>query len=124
MDPGVGGTVEPGPAPAVGATFVCLGGLLTRVLPDVFPIAPNVLDQRLSYPITYWNGVGLLYVRKQPVAGAATFRERLAPFARLQVVVARAVATYGPASHAQPSGAARPRLPCMRPQPSKSMTET
>src|SRR5687768_7893434 len=40
--------------------FVCLGGLLTRVLPDVFPIAPNVLDQRLSYPITYWNGLGLL----------------------------------------------------------------
>jgi O-antigen ligase len=40
--------------------FVCLGGLASRVLPDVFPIAPNVLDQRLSYPITYWNGVGLL----------------------------------------------------------------
>ena len=45
---------------AAGATFVCLGGLVTRVLPDVFPIAPNVLDQRLSYPITYWNGLGLL----------------------------------------------------------------
>ena len=45
---------------AAGATFVCIGGLLTRVLPDVFPIAPNVLDQRLSYPITYWNGLGLL----------------------------------------------------------------
>ena len=30
------------------------------MLPDVFPIAPNVLDQRLSYPITYWNGLGLL----------------------------------------------------------------
>ena len=45
---------------AGGATFVCLSGLLTRVLPDVFPIAPNVLDQRLSYPITYWNGMGLL----------------------------------------------------------------
>jgi O-antigen ligase len=42
------------------ATFVCLSGLLTRVLPDVFPIAPNVLDQRLSYPITYWNGLGLM----------------------------------------------------------------
>jgi hypothetical protein len=40
--------------------FVCLGGLASRVLPDVFPIAPNVLDQRLSYPITYWNGLGLL----------------------------------------------------------------
>jgi O-antigen ligase len=45
---------------AAGATFVCVGGLMTRVLPDVFPIAPNVLDQRLSYPITYWNGLGLL----------------------------------------------------------------
>jgi O-antigen ligase len=45
---------------AAGATFVCVGGLLTRVLPDVFPIASNVLEQRLSFPITYWNGLGLL----------------------------------------------------------------
>ena len=45
---------------AGGAAFVCIGGLMSRVLPDVFPIAPNVLDQRLSYPITYWNGLGLL----------------------------------------------------------------
>ena len=45
---------------AGGATFVCLGGLASRVLPGVFEIAPNVLDQRLSYPITYWNGVGLI----------------------------------------------------------------
>src|SRR5688572_17707765 len=45
---------------AAAATFVCVGGLLTRVLPDVLPIAPNVLDQRLSYPVTYWNGLGLL----------------------------------------------------------------
>jgi hypothetical protein len=45
---------------AFGATLVCLGGLLSRVLPDVFPIPPNVLEQRLSYPITYWNGLGLL----------------------------------------------------------------
>ena len=45
---------------AGGAAFVCLGGLVTRVLPDIFPIAPNVLEQRLSYPITYWNGLGLI----------------------------------------------------------------
>lgn len=45
---------------AFGATLVCLGGLLTRLLPDAFPIPPNVLEQRLSYPITYWNGLGLL----------------------------------------------------------------
>src|SRR5688572_2354281 len=45
---------------AAAAALVCVGGLLTRVLPDVFPIPPNVLEQRLSYPVTYWNGLGLL----------------------------------------------------------------
>ena len=43
-----------------GAALVCVSGLLTRLLPEVFPIAPNVLDQRLSYPVTYWNALGLL----------------------------------------------------------------
>lgn len=39
---------------------IAIAGLLTRTLPDVFPIPPNVLDERLSYPITYWNGLGLI----------------------------------------------------------------
>lgn len=43
-----------------GAAAVCLGGLATRILPDVFPTAGDVLDQRLSYPVSYWNGLGLL----------------------------------------------------------------
>ena len=34
--------------------------LITRVLPDVWPIAPNLADNRLSYPLTYWNALGLL----------------------------------------------------------------
>ena len=68
---------------AAGATFVCVGGLLTRVLPDVFPIAPNVLDQRLSYPITYWNGVGLLAALAIVFATHFTCSTREHPAARI-----------------------------------------
>ena len=58
-------------------------GLLTRVLPDVFPIAPNVLDQRLSYPITYWNGVGLLAALAIVFATHFTCSTREHPAARV-----------------------------------------
>ena len=75
---------------AGGMTFVCMGGLATRVLPDVFPIAPNVLDQRLSYPITYWNGVGLL------AALAIVFATHLTCSAR-EHVAARVTAAAVPA---------------------------
>ena len=39
---------------------VCLVALVTRVLPEVWPIAPNLGNNRLSYPITYWNALGVL----------------------------------------------------------------
>ena len=68
---------------AGGAAFACLGGLLSRVLPDVFPIAPNVLDQRLSYPITYWNGVGLLAALTIVFATHLTCSAREHPAARV-----------------------------------------
>jgi hypothetical protein len=44
----------------VGASIVCIAGLLTRVLPDVWHTAPDVSNQRLSFPVTYWNTLGLL----------------------------------------------------------------
>jgi hypothetical protein len=44
----------------LGATVVCLAGLISRVLPAVWPTAPDVSNQRLSYPVTYWNTLGLL----------------------------------------------------------------
>lgn len=44
----------------IGASIVCLAGLISRVLPDVWHTAPNVSNQRLSYPVTYWNALGLL----------------------------------------------------------------
>lgn len=39
---------------------VCLVGLVTRVLPELWPIQPHLENGRLSYPLTYWNASGLL----------------------------------------------------------------
>jgi O-antigen ligase len=45
---------------AFGISIVCVAGLVTRVLPNVWHTAPDVSNQRLSYPVTYWNTLGLL----------------------------------------------------------------
>jgi hypothetical protein len=45
---------------AAAAFAVCLCGLVTRLAPDVWPVAPTIADDRLSYPIGYWNALGLL----------------------------------------------------------------
>ena len=45
-----------------GAAAVCVAGLATRVLPDVFPVELTTLPQRLSYPMSYWNALGLMAV--------------------------------------------------------------
>jgi O-antigen ligase len=44
----------------LGASVVCVAGLTSRVLPHVWRTAPNVANERLSYPVTYWNALGLL----------------------------------------------------------------
>jgi len=45
---------------ALGASIVCLAGLISRVAPDAWHTAPDVANERLSYPVTYWNALGLL----------------------------------------------------------------
>jgi hypothetical protein len=45
---------------AVAAFVICGAGLITRLLPEVWPIRPTLQANRLSYPITYWNTLGLL----------------------------------------------------------------
>jgi O-Antigen ligase len=45
---------------AAGSLAVCTVSLITRVLPHVWPVAPGVANNRLSYPITYWNALGIL----------------------------------------------------------------
>ncbi len=45
---------------AAGAFAVCLGGFLSRVAPSAWPIPSGLDTSRISYPVTYWNGLGLL----------------------------------------------------------------
>jgi O-Antigen ligase len=44
----------------IGISVVCVSALITRLLPGVWHTAPDVSNQRLSYPVTYWNALGLL----------------------------------------------------------------
>jgi hypothetical protein len=43
-----------------GSAVVAVIALLSRVLPAWWPTKPGLVDDRLSYPITYWNTLGLL----------------------------------------------------------------
>ena len=45
---------------AAAALVVCACALVTRLLPDLWQIPPTDVDGRLSYPLTYWNALGLL----------------------------------------------------------------
>ncbi|MGB9184637.1 MAG: O-antigen ligase family protein [Solirubrobacteraceae bacterium] len=45
---------------AAGSLVVCTVALISRVLPRVWPISPGVATSRLSYPLTYWNALGIL----------------------------------------------------------------
>jgi O-antigen ligase len=44
----------------IGISVVCAAGLISRLAPDVWHTAPDVSNERLSYPVTYWNALGLL----------------------------------------------------------------
>jgi O-antigen ligase len=45
---------------AIGILFVCTCALITRVLPRVWPVSDSVAVERLSFPVTYWNALGIL----------------------------------------------------------------
>jgi O-antigen ligase len=45
---------------AAAALAVCTVALVTRLAPDVWPIGANLSENRLSYPVTYWNALGLV----------------------------------------------------------------
>jgi O-antigen ligase len=45
---------------AAAAVLVCIAALVTRVAADVWPIALDIHPERLSFPLTYWNALGLL----------------------------------------------------------------
>lgn len=43
-----------------GLALVCLAGLVSRVLPHVWPTGASFAANRLDYPLTYWNAEGML----------------------------------------------------------------
>ena len=44
---------------AAALSAICLAGLLSRLLPDVVAASPNIVSERLSFPLTYWNAMGI-----------------------------------------------------------------
>lgn len=44
----------------VAIIVICTCGLVTRVLPRVWPTTADIANNRLSFPVTYWNVLGLL----------------------------------------------------------------
>lgn len=45
---------------ALGIAVVCIAGLVTRILPELWSAGPNIANNRLSFPVSYWNTLGLL----------------------------------------------------------------
>ena len=43
-----------------GLAAVCLIGLVSRVLPHVWPTTASFFNNRLNYPLTYWNAEGMV----------------------------------------------------------------
>jgi O-antigen ligase len=43
-----------------GLAAVCLVGLVSRVLPHVWPTTASFFENRLNYPLTYWNAEGMI----------------------------------------------------------------
>lgn len=69
-----------------GSSIACLYGLATRLFPDRFGAADPIAGYRLSDPIGYWNGLGLLTA--------------------IAIVLAAGLATYGGRSWARAVAAA------------------
>jgi hypothetical protein len=45
---------------AAGLAVVCACALVTRLAPDVWSVDPGPVGDRLAYPVSYWNGLGLM----------------------------------------------------------------
>jgi hypothetical protein len=45
---------------ALGWFAACVGGFVSRTLPATLSVPPDYAEDRLSYPLTYWNAMGLV----------------------------------------------------------------
>jgi O-antigen ligase len=73
---------------AAAALTVCAIAWITRVAPNVWPIATDVRPQRLSFPLTYWNSLGLLAALGSVALLHLTCGERQAKVVRIAAAAA------------------------------------
>ena len=73
---------------AAAAFVVCLCGLITRLAPDVWTVDAAVAADRLSYPLGYWNALGLLAAVGIVLAFALTSDDREPPLVRVLAAAA------------------------------------
>jgi len=73
---------------AAAIVVVCTVALMTRVLPEVWPIAPNLSNDRLSYPLGYWNSLGILAATGVVLCLHLTADERERPVVRVVAAAA------------------------------------
>ena len=73
---------------AAAAFVVCLCGLVTRLAPDVWSVGPSPANERLSYPLGYWNALGLLAAVGTVMSFALTADDREAPVVRVLAAAA------------------------------------
>src|SRR3954451_1054015 len=73
---------------ALGGVVVCLGSLITRILPRVWTVSAGFHRDRLSYPLTYWNGLGLLAAITIVLCVYLTSAQREKPVVRLLAAAA------------------------------------
>jgi O-antigen ligase len=73
----------------VGMFAVCLTGLLSRTRPPVFPVEPGPSDdERLNFPLTYWNAMGLMGATAFVLCLGLTSSRREHPAVRIATAVA------------------------------------
>jgi hypothetical protein len=72
---------------AAGASTVCLGAFLSRALPKLWPIAASLDTPRISYPLTYWNALGMVAVVGIILCVALTSDDRASRFSKALAVL-------------------------------------
>jgi O-antigen ligase len=81
-------------------TFICVLGLVSRALPDILTVSTDYAPDRLSYPVTYWNALGLMaalaivLLVHLTCSGREPLAVRIGSAAALPAVAAALVLTY------------------------------
>jgi O-antigen ligase len=95
---------------ALALVVVCGAAFVSRALPEVLSTTPNINNDRLSYPLTYWNALGLaaalgLVLCLHVAAGARRALVQAAGAAATPVLAATLVLTFSRTSILVAAGA-------------------